>query len=367
MRVVVVGGGYAGLSCLVRLAGRFPESVRTLVDPEDRHLKRTRLQEIVRRPLDELLVPFRELADRFDFGIRHGRVDCRPSSLARLAREGRLPLGRRGLPFDALVVATGIPERAPPARAAGVQTVAGTGTASGRNRLLRTAARVRRGGPPMAVIGAGPTGLQYVFELLDCGVPGPGLLLIDARKELLPGQPQALRDHVMKRLDDAGVVMVPDSRMTSAGRGRLRVTGTGGRRVFEVSGALFCPGPGGRRLRADSYGRVLFRGRPLKRVFAAGDAASWTARGQDGRTAQAAVRKGRHVADNVRRGARGRMLQEFLTPNLGFFLSMGARDAAGWVVSPARVITGRTAAGLRDAIEYRYDLMLDGVDTFAAF
>jgi NADH dehydrogenase len=367
MRVVVVGGGYAGLSCLVRLASRFPESKRTLVDPGDRHLKRTRLQELLRRPLDDLRVPFRELADRFEFGVRRGRVDCGLSSLARYAREGRLPLGRRGLPFDALVVATGVPDRIPPARAADVLTVAGSGTAAGRNRLLKAAARVRRGAPPLAVIGAGPTGLQYLFELLDCGVPGPGLLLVDARPELLPGQPEPLRAYVRTRLDAAGVVMIPGSRMTSLGSGQLRVTGAAGRRSFEVSEVLFCPGPAGRRLRADACGRVLFRGRPLAQVFAAGDMASWAARGQDGRTAQAAVRKGRHVADNVRRAGRGRMLQEFLTPNLGFFLSMGASDAAGWVVSPAAVITGRTAAGLRDAIEYRYDLMLDGVDTFAAF
>jgi NADH dehydrogenase len=367
MRVVVVGGGYAGLSCLVRLAGRFPESVRTLVDPADRHVKRTRLQEVVRRPLDELRVPFRELADRFDFRIRHGLVDCRPSSLARYARAGHLPLGRRGLSFEALVVATGAPDRRPTARAAGVMTVAGTGTPSGRDRFLQAAARAREDGPPIAVVGAGPTGLQFVFELLDSGVPGPGVLLIDARAELLPGQPEALRTHVRQRLAKAGVALLPGSRMTSAGADRIRISGRGGRHTREVSGVLFCPGPAGERLRADPYGRVLFRDRPLEQVFAAGDAASWAARGQDGRTAQAAVRKGRQVADNLRRAARGRMLQEFLTPNLGFFLSMGAADAAGWVVSPAGVVTGRPAAAMRDAIEYRYDLMLAGVDTFAAF
>ncbi len=364
---MVVGGGYAGLACLVRLAGRFPESVRTLVDPGRRHLKRTRLQEVVRRPLDDLFVPFSELADRFEFRVRHGLVDCRPASLARLARSGRLPLGRRGVPFDALVVATGLPDRPPPARASGVITVAGTGTAAGRQRLLAAAARVREGGAPLAVIGAGPTGLQYVFELLDAGVPGAGLLLVDARRELLPGQPEPLRGYVKKRLADAGVTLLAGARMTSAPPGRLRVSGPKGRRAFDVSGVLFCPGPAGARLRADPYGRVLFRGRPLATVFAAGDAASWAARGQDGRTAQAAVRKGRHVADNVRRGARGRLLQEFFTPNLGFFLSLGAGDAAGWAVSPAGVITGRPAAALREAIEYRYDLMLGGVDTFAAF
>lgn len=367
MRVVVVGGGYAGLSCLVRLAGRFPESVRTLVDPADRHLKRTRLQEVVRRPLEELQVPFRELAERFDFRVRHGRIDCRPARLASYAREGRLPLGRRGLAFDALVVATGAPDRRPPARAAGVMTVGDTGTPSGRNRLLRATARARQDGPPIAVVGAGPTGLQFVFELVDSGVPGRSVLLIDARQELLPGQPEPLRTHVLERLADAGVVVLLRSRMTSASADRIRIAGPAGRPIREVSGVLFCPGPAGDRLRADPHGRALFRGRPLERVFAAGDAASWEARGQDGRSAQAAVRKGRHVADNLRREARGRMLQEFLTPNLGFFLSMGAADAAGWVISPAGVITGRPAAAMRDAIEYRYDLMLGGVDTFAAF
>mgnify|MGYP001811978659 FL=1 len=371
MRVVVVGGGYAGISCLIRLHGRFRECQRILVDPGHLHIKRTRLQEIVRRPLEGLREPFVDLAARFGFRMRHGLVDCRPASLAGYSREGRLPLGKRGLAFDFLVVATGSPDRTPPGRAADVITVADTATPAGGKRLLAAAEKTRRGGPPLAIVGAGATGLQYLFELLETGVPGPGLLLVDRGQRLLSGQPEAIRDYVAGRLASAGVRVLSNTRMTSfrgGGRaGSLRVAGPGGRRAHDVSAVMFCPGSGGRRLRADPYGRVLVGRRTLPNVFSAGDAASWAARGQDGRTAQAAVRKGRHAADNIRREVRGRMMQEFLTPNLGFFLSMGPRDAAGWVASPSRVVTGLPAAGLREAIETRYELMLEGIDTFAAF
>ncbi len=367
MRVVVLGGGYAGLSCLVRLHGRFADSKRILVDPGRLHIKRTRLQEVIRRPLDALKVPFTELAGRFEFRVRHGHLDCRPASLAGYARQGRLPLGKRGLAFDFLVVATGSPDRPVPGRARGVITVADTATPSGRDRLLAAAERTRAGGPPLAVVGGGATGLQYLFELLEIGVPGPGLVLVDRGSHLLPGQPAAIREYVCRRLSAAGVRVLNETRMTSLNAGSLRLAGAGGRRVQPVSAVMFCPGAGGQRLRADPFGRIMVRRAPLRNVFCAGDAASWAARGQDGRTAQAAVRKGRHVADNMRRESRGRMQQEFLTPNLGFFLSMGPRDAAGWVASPSRVVTGLPAAGLREAIETRYELMLDGIDTFSAF
>ena len=71
-RVVIVGGGYAGLAAMVTLREHCPEAALTLLDPRDYHLKITHLHEGFRRPLDTLRVPFALLEQRFD--VRHLRA-----------------------------------------------------------------------------------------------------------------------------------------------------------------------------------------------------------------------------------------------------------------------------------------------------
>ena len=41
MKIVVIGGGYAGLACLIELNRLLPDSERILVDPRDRTKAKT--------------------------------------------------------------------------------------------------------------------------------------------------------------------------------------------------------------------------------------------------------------------------------------------------------------------------------------
>jgi len=72
MRVVIVGGGYAGLACALDLRKLAPRAELHLVDPGDAHVKQTRLHEALHRPLADLRVPFSELAGRY--GFEHHRA-----------------------------------------------------------------------------------------------------------------------------------------------------------------------------------------------------------------------------------------------------------------------------------------------------
>jgi len=63
---------------------------------------------------------------------------------------------------------------------------------------------------------------------------------------------------------------------------------------------------------------------------------------------------------------RDREPEEWDARQLGFFLSLGPRDAVGWLFSRAALIQGLPAVAAREAVEARWDLLLRGVDSFGA-
>ena len=81
MKIVVAGGGYAGLSCLMEIADRLPDAERVLVDPSRWHLRQTRLQEALRRLELEVETVLGDLlqSGHRDVGlrVRDERVDAR--------------------------------------------------------------------------------------------------------------------------------------------------------------------------------------------------------------------------------------------------------------------------------------------------
>lgn len=362
MRIVVAGGGYAGLACLARLAGLLPDAERHLLDPGEWHLRRTRLHEVLRRPLHALRADFGELARRH--GFRHHRValPVTPRRLAQWSAAGRLPVGRREMVFDALVVATGWPRpKHAPATSGDVLSL----EALARGPGVRWLKRLVREPGPVWVVGAGASGLQCLFELAAVRSGAP-LGLVEAEAGILAHEPARLRREVLRRLEAQAVTVRTGHWYLGHRRGRIRLRE--GRREHSepAAGVLLCTGPAGDRLEADAAGRLWLDGRVLPRVYATGDCARWRGVRWDAATAQTAVRKGRHVADTIARLARGRPARDWEASQLGFFLSLGPRDAVGWAFHKAALVRGLPALAAREAIERRWELLLGGVDTFGA-
>lgn len=370
MRIVVLGGGYAGMSCLLELARRVPEARRTLVDPGRWHLKITRLQEALHRPLARFRIPFDELADRYGFEHRRDRVVAGKRNLTRWSARGGLTLASGELPFDLLIVAVGAKTRRRPP-GAGFYGLGDLRHREGRTLIGKIAAS--RPGAWVTVVGGGATGLQYLFELRD-GLRRAGarcrLRLVDAGERLLPAQPAGFHDYVAKRLERTGIRYLRETRLTGGEEGLIRLEGPGGR-VREVASAHtlvfagLCGNPS--LLQTTSAGQVVLGDRMLDNVYAAGDCAHYAGGGFNGQSAQAAVRKGRHVAACVDRLSRGLRPGAYRSKELGFFLSMGALDGIGWAGHRRNIVTGLPAYAIREAIEARYELFLAGVDTFQVF
>jgi len=365
MRIVVLGGGYAGLACLARLARALPDAERHLVDPARWHLRRTLLHETLRKPLKDLRADFAPIARRWDFRHHLAGVDWTPARLRQWSRNGELPVGRRKLAFDALVVATGLPgPRGRPSRAEPPPVpLESLATGPGVNAFKRLAGTDDRAW----VVGAGASGLQCLFELAAFRPEGAPLGLVEAADTIMAAEQDGLRRAVFERLDGLNVDIRMGTRYVSFGRGRIRMTAEGSSLSEPAGGVLLCTGPQAERIEADAAGRVLDGADPLPGIYAAGDCAHWKEVRFDAPTAQTAVRKGRHVADTVAQVAKGRTPEPWDAQQLGFFLGLGPRDAVGWVFNPAALISGLPAVAAREAIEARWDLLLRGVDTFAAF
>ena len=368
MKIVVVGGGYAGLACLIELSRLLPESDRTLVDPGTHHLKLTRLHEALATPLSRWRVPFAELGERYGFRHRQVRLSLGGAALARAAESGRLDVAGKRLACDALVVAVGARPRPRP-RLTHCWGLGDLRHQEGRRIVERIAAEPAHG-RRVTVVGGGATGLQYLFELKDALRRAGAeirLRLVDGGDRLLPDQPDAFHDYVLRRLEEGGVDYLPRSRLAGTDDGRLVVAGPrGGRRALASHATFVFSGLRGNPdfLPTDETGRVIYRDEPLRRVFAAGDCADYAGPGFDGRSAQAAIRQGLHVAAALARLARGRRLPAYGAAQLGYFLSLGALDAVGWAGKREAVVTGLPACAIREAIEARYDLFVAGVDAF---
>lgn len=364
MSVVVLGGGYAGLACLARLSRLLPGVERILVEPLRWHLRRTLLHETIRKPLSALRADLAPIAKRWDFRHHRARVEWSMDELAEWSETRRLRAGSRDIEFDALVLATGLPGVTGRVSRNHIPPVPLESLAAGPG--VRAYKRLAAAEGRAWVVGAGASGLQCLFELAAARPPGAPLGLIEAGEIILPSEPEGLRHEVLRRLGEMDLDLRLGTFYAGFGRGRVRMDGPEGRVSEPADGVLLCTGPRKTRIEADAAGRVLAAGRPLPGIYAAGDCALWTGVRFDAATAQTAVRKGRHVAGTVARVLAGREPGRWRAQQLGFFMSLGPRDAVGWAFRRGTLIRGRPAVAARDAIEARWDLLLRGFDSFAA-
>jgi len=378
VRVVVAGGGYAGLACLIDLRKLAPRAELHLIDPGAAHLKQTQLQEALRRPLDDLRVPFDEVASRY--GFEHHRQALgeqgvfAASELRTWRDEGSVPLATGRLAFDYLVIATGVLPRERPHAArdgAPLYDQVDLRELEGARLVEEWLSRPDAGAGGASIVGGGASGVQYAFELAEVlrrrGMQAP-VRLIDGEPRLLRGLPAGAHEYVTAQMEAAGIEYLPRTLFLAQQDARMRVRAVDGGDERELGSGLTLLFGGVAahpfELRADRYGRVVLDGTALATVYAAGDCVRYAARGLDAMTAQAAVRKGKHVAANIARAHRGRTPVPYVFQELGYVVSLGSLDAVGWVLVRENLLRGVAATAMRRLVEAQYDLFVEGLDTY---
>jgi NADH dehydrogenase len=372
-RVVVLGGGYAGLACLIELSKKDKNLELHLLDADADHCKITNLHKTFQHPLEKFTVSYAELAKKFHFTFHQHRLDFSEQDLPRWHQQQRIPLPQAELPFDWLVVATGA---APIPLHAGPTSFGQTELRRGQGKALLEKFLETGSVEPLqfSLIGGGATGVQMLFELHEQlrnkRIPNK-LRLIDQNQRLVPNLPEGAHNYIVKKLRRAGIDYLPGTNYLGQTDSLIQLSELATGREFSLpsqqtlqfSGVSAAPST----LQTNAYGQVLSNGTALENVLSAGDCSSFDSSGLNSLTAQAAVRKGKLVARNVVRLSGGKTPQTYRYQEKGYLVSLGAIDAIGWIGLRCNLARGFPASVIKDGMETQYDLFLNGVDTYLDF
>ncbi|MGW1712187.1 NAD(P)/FAD-dependent oxidoreductase [Streptomyces sp. NPDC002156] len=347
VEVVVVGGGYGGVTAANRLARRDGVSV-TLVNPRPEFVSRIRLHQLVTGS-DDAVEGFGE--------VLGGNVRLVVDSATRIdAAERRVSLaGGDPLSYDYLVYAVGS-GAADPGVPGAAEFAHWVSDLEGAERL-RSALDAAPASASVTVVGAGPTGLETAAELAETGRK----VTLVCGSVLGPSLHARVRRPVARRLARLGVTVLegPGAQVTE-------VTGEGVRLGDgrEVPGAVTIWTAGFRvpdlaarsGLRTDSAGRLLtdttLTSVDDERIVAAGDAGVMPDH-PFRMSCQAAVQLGPAAADTILRRIAGKTPAPVRMFFAGQCLSLGRKEGVTQFSYPndkvnALSISGRTGAGVKE-------------------
>jgi NADH:ubiquinone reductase (H+-translocating) len=373
-RIVVVGGGAAGLELITRLGNRLGRRRRaqvTLVECARSHLWKPLLHEVAAGSLDpgEYEVSYLAQAHwhgfRYHFGAMTG-LD-RAAKIVHIAAnfddEGRqiTPPGLVG--YDTLVIAIGsvtndfgtpgVYEHAVP-----LETQAQAERFNRRlvNACLRAQTQdrpIQPGQLHVAIIGAGATGTELAAELhrtlrevvaygLDRIIPERDIriVLIEAADRVLPGLPERISDATSRLLDDMGVEVRTGARVTEVTADGLKLA-DGAFIASEL--VVWAAGVIAPEVLRDLDGLEANRINQLvveptlnstrdPDIFVIGDCAACPQPGKPNPVpprAQAAHQQAFHLARQIERRLRGRPLQPYTYRDFGSLVSLGRHTTVG--------------------------------------
>ena len=355
-RVVIVGGGFAGLACARRLA-RAPVRV-TLVDRRNHHLFQPLLYQVATAALNpgDIAAPIR--------GILRGQANAEVvlGEVTAIDRERRkVVLADGELAWDFLVVATGANHayfgHDEWARfAPGLKTV--EDALDIRRRVLLAYERAEREDDPerrrawltFVVVGGGATGVELAGALAEIGRHSlvrdfrridssqARIVLIEAAPRLLPPFVEMLAAKAKAQLERLGAEVRVATRVTSIDGDGVTLLAGGQETRLAAKTVLWAAGVAASPLAKtlgvplDRAGRVPVEPTLLvvgtRDLFVAGDLAALTVDGKPvPGVAPAAIQMGRAVAANIERALRGEALLPFRYHDKGSLATIGRAAA----------------------------------------
>ncbi len=350
--VVIVGGGFGGLYTALALAQRKNHPPVLLIEPNDRFLFLPLLYELLSGELRGW-----EIAPRYD-GLLAGRgLAWLQDRVERIDADGhRLhTAGGRTIPYGRLVIATGAESNTFAVPGADRHSL-GFRSLADVERLQRLLADLRQQRRPLqriAVVGAGPTGVELACKLADMAEGSAVIELIEQGPQLLPQARSFNREQAALALRRRDVRLRTRTQVEAveAEAITLRCHPDGDspdhaeslavRAVVWTAGLSFRapridPAPA-----CDSRGRLLcgpdLRLRDHADLFVAGDLAAPVdpeeAAGEGPgpatpATAQVAFQQAPVLAANLMRSLAGEPLEPFHWKDLGEMMSLGIGEAS---------------------------------------
>jgi NADH dehydrogenase len=360
-RVVIIGGGFGGLSAAQKLAGADVEI--TIIDRRNHHLFQPLLYQVATTALSpsEIAWPIRQLLRRRpEVRTLLGNV----TGVDKVAQTVQLEDGE-AIPYDSLIIATGAQHAyfghddwepfAP-----GLKTLEDA-TAMRRQLLIAFEQAEREADPEkrralltFAIIGAGPTGVELAGAIIELAritlredfrtirPEDARVLLIEGGPRVLPNFRENLSDYALKALQKLGVEVSLGKRVTEVKAGLVTYgdTAVAAGTIIWAAGVLASPAAKWLGVEADQVGRIKVEpdltvpGSP--NIFAVGDTVTVT--GPNGKpvpgVGDAAKQGGKHAARVIMARLKGETPPVFRYSHAGDIATIGRSAAVidfGWI------------------------------------
>lgn len=353
-RVVIVGAGFGGLACAVKLA-KTPVQV-TLIDRHNYHLFQPLLYQVATASLSpaDIAATVRGLfCDHLNVQVLLGQVTGIDTA------QQEVLIGKRRMPYDYLVLATGAShsyfgrdEWEP--YAPGLKTI--DDAVEIRRRILSAFEQAesaedpaeRRGLLTFVIVGGGPTGVELagdIAELVRHGMEkefhhfdpaSARVVLIQSAPRILPTFPETLSEKAKRSLEQLGVEVMLKSKVEHIDQEGVLINGKrlASHTVLWAAGVVASPAARWLNASADRSGRVKVEPdlsvTGLPNVFVIGDTAlanAWKGKPVPG-LAPAAKQGGAYVARAIRRKLQGRPAQPpFAYRHMGSLATIGRKAA----------------------------------------
>jgi NADH:ubiquinone reductase (H+-translocating) len=361
-KIVIIGGGFAGLSAARALANS-PVSI-TIIDRQNYHLFQPLLYQVATGGLSpgDIACPIRDVVKQ------QKNTSVMLADVVDIDTIDKLVILKDGsLSYDSLIVATGAcnywfghddwREHAP-----GLKTV--DDALVMRQKILyafeaaelETDAEKRTVWLTFVIVGGGPTGIELAGAIAEISRwtlrgdfrqinPGDAkIILIEAGDRILNAYSSKLSQDAERSLNRLGVTVLTEHRVTEINRGLLQVEHAGAQSVIRSQTILWAAGinasPLGRAVTRhnsgllDASGRVKvnrdFSVNGIPGVYVIGDLAAYE---QDGKSlpgiAPVAIQQGRHVARIIQAQIEGRTTRQFRYHDMGMMATIGRQAAVG--------------------------------------
>lgn len=370
LKIVIVGGGYAGIAALTTLLRYMPDANITIVDPRSHHIKTTHLHETFRYPLQDFLIPFSILEQRF--GCRHMRakLSTDKDSIQQWQNDKFITINEETLEFDYILITSGASAEQTN-QANNIFDLNNFLSTPGPKLLSNNLTTTNQDKHFISVVGGGATGIQFLFEIdhfirrqkIKCN-----LRLVNGNDRVLQQFPIDFSNYTEARMRELNIDFYPGTYYREQKKDKIFLETKETGENFDLPSTmtlLFLGNNQDNLLSANTFGQVIIDKQTMQDIFTAGDCAHFNSYGSNTMTAQSAVRKGKLAARNILRSSSTlKLFEPYLHHDLGYVVSLGPKDAVGWLALENNVVSGTPALVIKELVESQYDLLLTGIDTY---
>lgn len=367
MRVLVIGGGVAGLSAATYLS-YYRKFKVVLIDKNLNFINQLLLHQALHKPITSFLTPYKTLASLYGFTYKNAEVELSEENINEFSRTGKLPTKNESLDFDHLVIATGASPIKVDNMQSSIQTLNLDDLKSGTVYEKQIRANVHN----IVFVGGGATSIQVLFELkdlLESQKKKVKISLVDMEEEVLSTMPEGVRCYTKEKLKKEGINYYPKTQYLENTERGIEVKNLSSGREEEIKAdivfLLLGVKPKPYQILTNEYGQVISKtGMILDNVYSVGDCSRFLGGGLNSLSAQAAVRKGRVVAHNIKTSLYWGEKYPYTYKALGYFVNLGFKDAVGWAFSENVLLHRLPAIAMKEAIDRQFELVLKGYNTY---